>query len=282
MPHQQRICHHILASGVLCKAEPLRNRNYCRFHLDQIGRRMRAARARARHQPSRLRLPLLEDQFSVQVALMQVADALACQTMDPQYARLLITVLRLAMTNLKSRQAWEFADEQEDAVTEWETFEQEHDLPAGLDLSLDPEVAFPPPEPEPEVDDPVRAKVRRALGDTEALVSPVTADQVELMEIYHNEGEEAATKFADQLVRNDRRRERQRQRARYQEMARNHSINSAAHKLFEDAVQAGILKPGMTPTESWQAIKGKDGEALRKPPLSEFAEAQPEAAVVGV
>jgi hypothetical protein len=31
--------------------------------------------------------------------------------------------------------------------TTWDTFEQEHDLRKDLDLSLDPEVVFPPPEP---------------------------------------------------------------------------------------------------------------------------------------
>jgi hypothetical protein len=79
----------------------LRDRDYCAFHLQQIGRRTKAARSRARHSPL-LRLPLLEDLHSVQMAIMQLGDALAYREIDPQYARLLTTVLRLAMQNLKT------------------------------------------------------------------------------------------------------------------------------------------------------------------------------------
>ena len=148
---QPPICHHVLANGALCQAAPLRNRGYCRFHLQHIGRRMKAARSRARHQPPLLKLPLLEDLYSVQIAINQVTEALTYREIDPQYGRLLTTVLRLAMQNLKSLQAlersspFEMATATEGSPTTWDTFEQEHDLPANLDLSLDPEVAFPPP-----------------------------------------------------------------------------------------------------------------------------------------
>ena len=48
----QPTCRHVHANGALCKSPPLRNRDYCHFHLDQIGRQLRAARARARHLPA--------------------------------------------------------------------------------------------------------------------------------------------------------------------------------------------------------------------------------------
>src|SRR5579884_2378806 len=124
-------CRHVLANGALCQAASLRNRDYCRFHLQQIGRRMKAARARARHHAPMLNLPLLEDLYSVQVALMQLADAIAYREIEPQHARLLTTVLRLAMQNLKSRQAWERPSRfqlagTDAAPTTWDSFEQEH------------------------------------------------------------------------------------------------------------------------------------------------------------
>ena len=249
----QSTCHHVLANGALCQAAPLRHRDYCRFHLQHIGRRMKAARMRARQQPVVLKLPLLEDLYSVQVALIQLADAIAYQEIDPQRARLLTTVLRLAMQNLKSKQGWENSSrfqlaESEATPTAWDSFEQEYDLPTGLDLSLDPEVAFPPPHDDAGVslnpgagvhgDDWLRAQVRRALGDAESSPPLVTADHVELMEIYKNEGDKAATKFADKMVRNDRRRERYMQRARYEELARQHSIKLAASRLVEEQRQA--------------------------------------------
>ncbi len=274
----QSTCHHVLASGALCQATPLRNRDYCRFHLQQIGRRMKAARSRARHQSPRLKLPLLEDLYSVQVAFMQLADAITYQEIEPQYARLLTTVLRLAMQNLKSKQAWErssrfqLAANTENAVTDWDAFEQEHDLPTDLDLGLDPEVAFPPP-PEQEKegagtgapgsaigwpnlgegapyipgvgmggkdahDDPLRAKLGQLLRDAETPIpgSPVhvTADDVEIIDVYEREGEQAMMKCIAEQQRNRTRRERRARRLQYEEKARNHNIQLAAKKLVAD------------------------------------------------
>ena len=282
-------CHHVLAGGALCQATPLRDRDYCRFHLQQVGRRMKAARMRARHQPMVLNLPLLEDLHSVQIALMQLADAIAHREIEPQHARLLTTVLRLAMQNLKSRPAWEFAGDQQASVSEWKTFEQEHDLPTGLDLSLDPEVAFPPPNEQnaagaplnPAVglsgnDDALRAQVRQALGDAATTPPLVTADQVELMEIYESEGEVAARKFADHMARNDRRRERHMQRARYQELARNHNIKLAAARLVEDQRKAEAASArataGPSPLQDASPIVAQSEADARKPPQREEAD----------
>jgi hypothetical protein len=209
----------------------LRNRDYCHFHLDQIGRQLRAARSRARHLPSRLKLPLLEDPFAVQVALMQMADAITYNEIDVQRGRLLMSVLRLASRNLTAARAWKqdalFVAEEnaETAIAEWPSFEQENELPQDFDLSLDPELAFPPPQenvigaaPNPDVgmygnnategpsstaSSVLRARIRQALGEAEPSAPAVTADQVELMDIYERQGEKAAAKFADQMVRND-------------------------------------------------------------------------------
>jgi len=284
MPSQPT-CHHVHANGALCQSPPLRNRKYCHFHLDQIGRRLRAARARARHQPARLQAPLLEDPFAIQVALMQVYDALAHGEIDAPRGRVLMGLLRLAAGNLQTMRDWEHeplfvACEGEQEITEWPSFEQENELPEGFDLSLDPEVAFPPPEETPGAphipgvgicgnDDVLRAKIRHALGEAEAYHPGVTADNVELMDIYQRDGQEAADKFADQLVRNDRRRERRRQRAHYEELARHHNIKQAARELFEYALRTGVLKPNMTSEEAWQTLRGMEDETLRKPPQTE-------------
>ena len=291
-----RTCHHVRDNGVLCQAAALRNRDYCRFHLQQIGRRMKAARARARHQAPVLKLPLLEDLYSVQVALMQLADAIACREIDPQSARQLTTVLRLAMQNLRSKQAWErsarfqLAENTEGAVTEWNTFEQEHDLPSDLDLSLEPEVAFPPPpEPEtapledaPQVDHArLRAKVGQILREAEA-PGPrpfVSADQVELMEVYEQEGEQAMLKRAGEQFRNQVRRERRARRLHYEEVARKTNLQHAARELFEQEVRAGVLKPGMDPTEAWKAITHQGAE--RKASQGEADTEEPKAPAAG-
>jgi hypothetical protein len=277
-----RTCHHILASGAQCHAEPLRNRDYCRFHLDQIGRRMRAARSRARHQRPMLKLPLLEDLYAVQIAIMELGDALTDREIEPQYARLLTTVLRLAMQNLKNCQSWEersqhfhLAETAESASTTWDTFEQEYDLPSDLDLSLDPQVAFPPPPKEEPL--PVPESLPRSgpavrelplsadLGVAGAHYIPhqgvcdregkpiepsdcveagpkvpcrVTADQVEIADVLDREGKEAMYKVIAQQERNRKRRERHIRRLYYEEAARNHSIKLSAERLADERHKA--------------------------------------------
>jgi hypothetical protein len=296
----QLTCHHILASGALCQSPPLRHRDYCRFHLQQIGRRMKAARARTRQQAAVLRLPLLEDLYSVQTALMQLADAIAYQEIDPQYARLLTTVLRLAMQNLKSKHGWERSSrfqlsDNEGDPTVWDGFEREHDLPADLDLSLDPEVAFPPvPQVRDlplganlgEADDVVRAKVGQLLRDAETPVpgtpAQVTADDVEIMDVYEREGNDAMMRCIAEQQRSRSRRERRTRRLQYEEMARNHNIQRAARKLVEDQskAEAAATKPQPTSSNAAQALAQGDAEANRKPPQSDTS-SQAQMAVAG-
>ena len=305
---QPRNCHHILANGVLCQAAPLHNRDYCRFHLQQIGRRMKAARSRARHQPLALRLPLLEDLHSVQIAIMQLSDALAYREIDPQYGRLLTTVLRLAMQNLKGRQAWESSarfqlpGSTQGAATDWDNFEQQHDLPAGLDLSLDPELAFPlnPTEASSGTPDPLlRARIDKLLRDAETPVpgSPVhvTADQVEIMEVYEREGDAAMLRCIAEQQRYRNRRERRAQRLHYEEVARNHNIQFAAEQLVADRQReakaaaatpqpasegggAELVSAGSVP-ELGQNFQPNDAELTRKPPQRETATGEPKASV---
>jgi len=281
----QSTCHHILANGALCQAAPLRNRDYCRFHLQQIGRRMKAARTRARQQAPSLKLPLLEDLYSVQVALMQLADAIAYREIDPQSARLLTTVLRLAMQNLKSRQAWDRSAGFQSAVSEatptiWDTFEQEHDLPAGLDLSLDPEVAFPPTEETSGAsylpglgmsgnDSPLRAKIGQILREAEsAPTGGVTADQVELMDVWEQEGQPAMLKLASEQLRNQKRRERRARRVYYEQVARNRNIRFAAQKLAAEQLKAGPA-PQASPLSVSEEVAEVEARFTRRPPQRE-------------
>src|SRR5271165_5631994 len=98
-------CRHIKEDGVYCQGPPLRGREYCHFHLRALGRRMRMARARARRGPYLLVLPILEDINSVQVARMQVLDALAAGQFEERRAGLLLYGLQQASTDLRSQTA---------------------------------------------------------------------------------------------------------------------------------------------------------------------------------
>jgi len=290
-----RTCHHVLASGALCGAVPLRHRNYCRFHLQQIGRRLRAARARARHEPVRLKLPLLEDPLAVQVALMQVADAIAYNEIDVPRGRLLLSVLRLASSNLKTARAWDqeplfVADEDAAATSEWPGFEQEHELPPNFDLSVDPEEAFPS-EPQPE--SPLVAMARKVIGDA-ATATPgcgleVTADDMEVWEVAEREGELAGMERRAKLERNRERRKRRLERMRYEELARNRNIQTAAQALVWEqerqadaraAEQAAVsAQAGRSSHES--ATKDRDAARARKRPQPEAAPDKQGAASAG-
>ena len=106
------------------------------------------ARERARREPHRLILPLLEDMNAVQVARMQVLDALAAGLLEEHRAGLLLYGLQQASTDLRSLTAAPSLGVYEESDTalraqEYPGFEAEFDLPQGIDLTLPPEVAFP-------------------------------------------------------------------------------------------------------------------------------------------
>lgn len=146
----QRVCHHIHLNGAHCQSPPITDRDYCHFHLNTIGRRMRMAKARAAGERWQLALPELEDLFSVQEAIMRVTDAVADDRIDLKRAQFLLSALRLAASNLRS-EGWHIRRFEVDESTEMQLledrhFERNHGLPEGLDLSLAPDVAYPPPD----------------------------------------------------------------------------------------------------------------------------------------
>ncbi len=94
-----RTCRHIKDNGELCQAVAQKGSPYCHHHLQLQQRRLRMARAgRA---ASRLKLPLLEDMQSIQVALARVQVALEAGHLGQERARLLRWGLRMAATNLR-------------------------------------------------------------------------------------------------------------------------------------------------------------------------------------
>ena len=123
-----RQCEHIKSNGEFCGSPALRGRNYCYFHLTHIGRRLRAERqfqqsqvgvqekdanpttssgqALGQQQQSSetqiaaLELPPLEDANSIQIALMQVIDAILHNRLDSKRAGLVLYALQTASSNL--------------------------------------------------------------------------------------------------------------------------------------------------------------------------------------
>jgi hypothetical protein len=139
-----RTCTHTHDNGNTCHSAALKDRDYCRYHLRYRGRLMRAARYRSRNQLLHFQMPPLEDMFAVQSALTQLAEALAADMIDPKRAQALLSVLRQASKNLQTAGKWATNIYHSDCAAPYDNFESEFDLPANLDLSLSPEVAFPP------------------------------------------------------------------------------------------------------------------------------------------
>jgi hypothetical protein len=109
-----RQCEHIKASGEFCGSPALRGRRYCYFHLTQIGRRLRAERVHAKAMANSvdasvvpLELPAFEDANSIQIALMQVVDAILQNRLDPKRAGLVLYALQTASSNLGNGAAFQ-------------------------------------------------------------------------------------------------------------------------------------------------------------------------------
>jgi hypothetical protein len=89
-------CRHIMPSGVKCHAPALSGKPYCYFHTRLHGLAERPAPAP--EEP--LKLPILEDRSSIQIALTLILDGLSSSQLDPKRAGLLLYGLQIASQNV--------------------------------------------------------------------------------------------------------------------------------------------------------------------------------------
>ncbi len=211
-------CRHVKEDGAYCQGAPLRGREYCRFHLRALGHRMRMARAQARRQPHVLVLPLLEDINAVQVARMQVLDALAAGLIEDRRAGLLLYGLQQASSDLRSATAAPTLGVHDESSTaeraeDYPGFEEEFDLPQDLDLTKPPEVVFPLAAATAVKVEP--APFRSKPFDRDE-ISP---EDVELEDIFRTQGPDAYQRREKEMTRQAMKevmqRKREIQRARY-------------------------------------------------------------------
>ena len=144
-----RTCNHTDDSGHPCKSAAAKGRDYCGFHLRYRGRLLRQAQYRARHQRFNLTLPPLDSLCSIQSALCQVAEALAADMIDPRRAQGLLKALRFAKENLrdslKENSDWHATPYHTEDAEAYDRFESDYGLPENIDVSVPPDVSFPPP-----------------------------------------------------------------------------------------------------------------------------------------
>ena len=170
-----RHCEHLKTNGDFCGSPALRGRDYCFFHLTDLGRRLCAGKNAALPAAAPpLELPLLEDAASIQLALMQVTDALLRGALDPRRAGLVLYALQTASSNL--RHVARDAQQRVEAVVcnQYDSFEQDYGLEEyEADLHATPatsEAPSPSPLPSPETapSPDVNPDAVRPLGNSEA------------------------------------------------------------------------------------------------------------------
>ena len=130
-----RTCKHIKANGEFCGSPALRGREYCYFHLTVLGRRLRTQKHIMKGECHYLQLPTLEDADSIQLAVMQVMDALLRDQIDTKIAGLLLYGLQIASSNLKQGAHFEQDKSASVVVGSYDSFEQDYDL-ADTDCGL--------------------------------------------------------------------------------------------------------------------------------------------------
>jgi hypothetical protein len=196
-------CRHIKVDGTLCQVPALRERDYCHFHLETLGRRMRMARARARREPYHLVLPILEDLNAVQVARMQIMDALTSGQIEPKVAGLLLYSLQGISADLRSAApprlgVYDPAIDTAPRASGHPGFEEKYDLPQDLDLSKPPEVVFAAEANETATRAEATARAERSAYRSNPW-QDVNPEDVELEEILITQGEAAQKKRSAEL-----------------------------------------------------------------------------------
>src|SRR5579864_2550859 len=93
--NSSRSCTHIKVSGIRCGSPTLRGEQFCYFHQ----RMMRGVRTppQARLHP----IALIEDEASIQAALMEVINALMRNTIELKRANLILRALHIAVKNAR-------------------------------------------------------------------------------------------------------------------------------------------------------------------------------------
>ena len=93
MSNQNGTCTHIKVTGVRCGSPALKGQQFCYFHQNAI-------RSVRRPKQSRLHpIALIEDEESIQYALMEVINALMKNTIDLKRATLILRALHIAVKN---------------------------------------------------------------------------------------------------------------------------------------------------------------------------------------
>ena len=129
MSRQKGTCTHIKVSGVRCGSPALKGEQFCYFHQN-------AHRGVRRPKESRLHpIALIEDEESIQYALMEVMNALMRNTIDLKRAALVLRALHIAVKNASRVKYNEAAKHTVTQIPDYQMPTEEHeDLALEADL----------------------------------------------------------------------------------------------------------------------------------------------------
>jgi hypothetical protein len=158
-------CRHIKTSGGKCGSPALRGKPYCYYHS-----RARERAARPASPFLAIELPAaLEDRGAIQLALSEVATALADHRIDTRRAGVLLYALQIASSNAKHRDEIVCAT----AVAETVVGEQ------GEEMALEGTTAIPVPEEPESLRSLLLKEYRRHLDEKQELSSDNDAQLTE-------------------------------------------------------------------------------------------------------
>jgi len=121
-------CEHVKTNGQFCGSPAMRGRNYCFYHLNVIGQRLRAQQKSARREHFLPELPQLEDAASIQLALMQVTEWLLRGVIEYKCAGLVLYALQTASLNLRQMQNESVPQPGVPICNRYDSFEQDYEL----------------------------------------------------------------------------------------------------------------------------------------------------------
>src|SRR5271166_6402358 len=247
-------CGHVLESNRFCGSAALKGRKYCRFHLEERGRRLKMARARARGERWRLNLPPLEDMHAVQSGIMRVLEALDHGVLEKGVGGLMLYGLQQAATNLsRPQEIWDQSSR----------FEANYGLPQGIDVDTPPEVAFPEAQPEPAL-----SAAERAISEERANLMEVTPVDIQLAEIRQREGPEAVWRKLKEL---DAAEDRRYRRAQAQLAHARHVVRAAAQNAARETRFVERSQVDVTAAEAREQAGSTSGCTILSPAVGERA-----------
>jgi hypothetical protein len=94
------LCQHIKDDGAQCASPALRRQKFCYFHKQSRQKRLKI-NVNIQRERWNVTLPMLEDENSIQLALVQVMRLLVRRQIDHRTGGLMVYALRTASENLK-------------------------------------------------------------------------------------------------------------------------------------------------------------------------------------